>query len=472
MTTINLTTSANGDDVHAQTGTNDAGKRPNLGLITDDAILSPGSHGNNDEYSAAVRFTGVTIAQAATISSATFSWRANATYNASPGVVKYWVCCQAADNAGALSTSGSTDLDGATRAGTTADSTWTVTSVTGGTRYSVDITTAVQEVINRAGWASGNAIVVLVDTHADTTQGEWQDWDAYNTGGSTNGPKLDITYTAGGGGSTQNLTVDGGITPTGAMARRANVVKAGGMTPVGALVKVASLVRAGGATPSGALVKVVSKVLAGALSTITGALVNSALRLLTVAGGITPAGALVKTVSLVRAGGITPAGALVKLVSAIKAGGITPSGVLVKTASKVFSGALSSLVGALINTSTRFVALAGGLTPSGALVKQAGKVLAGGITPSGVMVKLVSTAKAGGITPSGVLVRTARKVWAGALTLAGAVTTTLLPGGVVVVRNWVWQVGAPLAKWVATGPVGAWLADSPMGKWRPGPPRS
>jgi hypothetical protein len=207
VATLNLTLGANGDDVRAAGGANDAGKRPNLGVIADEAILSPGSHTNNDEWSAACRFTGVTIAQAATINSATFSMRANGTYDASPGVVKYWVCCQAADNAGALATSGSTDMDGATRPGTTADSTWTVTSVTAGTRYSVDITSAVQEVINRAGWASGNAIVVLIDTHADTTQGEWQDWDAYNTGGASNGPKLDIDYTVGGGGTVRRYSL-------------------------------------------------------------------------------------------------------------------------------------------------------------------------------------------------------------------------------------------------------------------------
>lgn len=198
MTTLNLTTSANGSDVHARSGANDAGKRPGMGIITDDAVLSPGSHGTGDEYSGAVRFTGVTIANAATINSASFSMRANSTYSASPNVIQLIVCCQAADNAGALATSGSTDLDGATRPGTTADSSWVVTSVTGGTRYSVDITTAVQEVVNRAGWASGNAIVVLIDTHANTTLGEWQDFDAFNTGSSANGPKLDIDYTVGG----------------------------------------------------------------------------------------------------------------------------------------------------------------------------------------------------------------------------------------------------------------------------------
>lgn len=197
MATLNLTTSANDSDTHASSGATDAGKRPGLGTVSDASLLAPGSHGGNDEYSAAVRFTSVTIPQGTVLTSALFSLRATATYDASPNVIKLIVSCQAADNAGALATSGSTDLDGATRAGTTADTTWTVTSVTGGTRYTADITTAVQEVIDRAGWASGNAIVVLVDTHADTTLGEWQDFDPHNTAGSTNGPRLDIEYSTG-----------------------------------------------------------------------------------------------------------------------------------------------------------------------------------------------------------------------------------------------------------------------------------
>lgn len=201
MPTLNLTLAANLDDAHESSFANNSGKAPTGStVVTDGALLSPGSHGSNDEYSAACRFTGVTIPQAATITSATFSMRGNATYNASPNVVKFHVSCQAADNAGALSTAAG-DLNSTNRPRTTADTAWTQTSVTGGSRSSVDITAAVQEVINRAGWVSGNALVVLIDTHADTSVGEWQDYDPFNTAGAANGPKLDIVYTAGGAAS-------------------------------------------------------------------------------------------------------------------------------------------------------------------------------------------------------------------------------------------------------------------------------
>lgn len=197
MPTLNLTTSANTSDMHEGSFNNNTGKSPTGNTaVTDAAILSPGSHASNDEYSAAIRFTGVTITQGTTITTATFSLVADATYNAGANVIKYHVSCQAADNAGALATSNG-NLNSSNRPRTTADTAWTQTSVTGGVRQSVTITTAVQEVINRAGWASGNAIVVLVDTHADCTQGEWQDYESHASGASL-APQLDITYSAGG----------------------------------------------------------------------------------------------------------------------------------------------------------------------------------------------------------------------------------------------------------------------------------
>lgn len=38
-----------------------------------------------------------------------------------------------------------------------------------------------------------------MDTHEDTTVNEWQDFDAYD-GSAAGAPKLDVTYTTGGGG--------------------------------------------------------------------------------------------------------------------------------------------------------------------------------------------------------------------------------------------------------------------------------
>ena len=158
--------------------------------------LEIGSHSSGDEWSGAARFTSVTIGQGDTITSAVFSLKADSTYSASPNVVKIYVSAQDSDNAAALTTT-SGDLNASGRPRTTATTVGVVTSITGGNWYDFDITAAVQEVVDRAGWASGNALVVLIDTHEDTTTSEWQDWKSYDAA-PADAPKISITSSAGG----------------------------------------------------------------------------------------------------------------------------------------------------------------------------------------------------------------------------------------------------------------------------------
>jgi len=200
MTTY--TVSASADDSRMGSIVNDSGRAPtSSGAVSlTETILSPGSHGSNDEWSVAARFPAVAVAQGATIIAATFSMKAQASYS-SGGTIAYLVSAHAADNAGAL-TSTSGNLNTTARPRTTAVSgTWTQSGVVGGTRYSIDVTSVVQEIVNRAGWVSGNAIVILVDTATTTTLGEWQDYYSWDdaTNRTTNPPQLDITT---GGGAT------------------------------------------------------------------------------------------------------------------------------------------------------------------------------------------------------------------------------------------------------------------------------
>lgn len=199
MTTLNLQASASAHDSQMASVANDAGRVSTGAGITTiaDANNSPGSHGSNDEYWVGVRFTGVTIANAATINSASLILTAAGTYNASPNVVAFIVAAHASDNSGALTTTNG-DLNNTARPQTTAVSgTWTQTSVTLDTEYSISITSVIQEIVNRAGWVSGNAITILVCVHSTTTVSEWQDYFAYD-GSTTKAPKLAVDYTAGG----------------------------------------------------------------------------------------------------------------------------------------------------------------------------------------------------------------------------------------------------------------------------------
>lgn len=212
MTTLNLQVNASANDAHAGSINNDSGRSVASGAaissLTDNPV-SPGSHGGNNEHSLGCRFTSVTIPNAATISSATFILTAQASYDASPNTVSFLVSAEAADNPVAFATAGaagaSLRASGAAsppgnRPRTTAvSSAWNQTTVVVDTEYSIDVTSVIQEIVNRAGWVSGNAIVILVDTNTTTTLSEWQDYYSFN-GDAAKAPKLNIEYTTSSGG--------------------------------------------------------------------------------------------------------------------------------------------------------------------------------------------------------------------------------------------------------------------------------
>ncbi len=198
MTTLTMTASATS---HMGSIANDSGRNvTNTSPVSlNPNPVSPGSHGNGDEYSMLARFTtDSNITNGLTITSATYKMTAQGTYNAGANVIAYLVSAHAADNAGVLVTTNG-DVNTTARPRTTAvSSVWTQTSIVVDTQYTIDVTSVVQELVNRGGWAAGNAIVIIVDTNSTTSQGEWQDY--YGTG--ANVPVLDIVYTAGGGPAT------------------------------------------------------------------------------------------------------------------------------------------------------------------------------------------------------------------------------------------------------------------------------
>lgn len=200
MATQTWTVAASTDDVNSGSNTSGTGGTGNVsGSDLTNVLLSPGFHAANDYWYVAARFTSVGIPQGATISSASFSLKAQATY-ASGGTIKFLVKGQAADTTITFGVTGSDNLATAARPRTTAVSaSWSLPSVTAGTRYSIDITSVVQEIVNRAGWASGNSIVIIVEVDATTTSGEWQDFYSYDdtANRTTNPPQLTVTWATG-----------------------------------------------------------------------------------------------------------------------------------------------------------------------------------------------------------------------------------------------------------------------------------
>lgn len=157
--------------------------------------VAVGREGASDKYTG-VRYTSVTIPAGSTINSATVALTAAGMGAGSVANLHVKVSCEAADNPAAFGTGGSSRIFSATP--TTAQTDWDPASWgVGATVTSPSFAAAVQEVINRPGWASGNALAVLIrnDGSPNDTVGEGND----NTAALT----IDYTEGSGGGGSTQ-----------------------------------------------------------------------------------------------------------------------------------------------------------------------------------------------------------------------------------------------------------------------------
>jgi hypothetical protein len=139
-----------------------------------------------------VRFLNITIPQGSTINSAAISVRARVS-DPSTGV-KTKITGDDEDNAATFSDL--TDYNGRPR--TTAAVDWDPSEGwTADTWYdSVDISAVIQEIVNRAGWVSGNALALFWedDGSASDNKKDCYSWDNVNA----NACKLTVTYTAGG----------------------------------------------------------------------------------------------------------------------------------------------------------------------------------------------------------------------------------------------------------------------------------
>jgi hypothetical protein len=142
------------------------------------------------------RFTNVTIAKNSTISSATITYFANS-LGGTVTNVHLRIYGEAADNIAAYSNS---NLPGASK--TTAYAAMDPTAWAFGTGYSYTITTVVQEMVNRSGWASGNAMAFCACNQSSSTDTYVESLDVTGGAGSAYYAKLDVTYTEPAAGAT------------------------------------------------------------------------------------------------------------------------------------------------------------------------------------------------------------------------------------------------------------------------------
>lgn len=170
MTTINLQVSASSDDAFENAA----------GTVT---INGTTMVFNNASFWIGYRFLNVTIPQGATINSANLQYYVTSTTRDDNEQDVY---CEDVDDAATFSASANNI---SSRALTTAKTTVSADSVGVGF-YTVSITSAVQEVINRAGWVSGNDLAVIMDALTTPNLAP----DTYDNS-PTNAAKLDIDYT-------------------------------------------------------------------------------------------------------------------------------------------------------------------------------------------------------------------------------------------------------------------------------------
>jgi hypothetical protein len=175
MSTFSKRVSANNDDGYLAGSWSASGSTTRVGR----AFLG-------NQIISAWRWTSVTIPQGATINSATLTLIVDSTVTASIGSSIKGID---EDNTSDFSS------DPTGRATTTVGHPFSVVNPTGGNSKVITITEAIQEIIDRVGWASGNALGLLTDD--DTTSNDnIIDFKSYE-GDSTKAALLDVDYTSG-----------------------------------------------------------------------------------------------------------------------------------------------------------------------------------------------------------------------------------------------------------------------------------
>jgi hypothetical protein len=172
MTTLNLQVGASTDDAYeSSSGT--------MYLVaTNQTTTSAGRYFGH-------RFLNVAIDPGSTIDLATLQVYCN---NATYDDIRFTVTGEDIDDAPTFSSS-SGNISG--RADTAASVNWDANGVGAGWQSSPDLVAIIQEIVDRAGWSSGNDLVLI----CLTTIGIYFDERMWDYAGNTEGARLDIDYT-------------------------------------------------------------------------------------------------------------------------------------------------------------------------------------------------------------------------------------------------------------------------------------
>lgn len=174
---------------------------------TSAAIIRIGDGSSTDyDRSAWFRFPGVTIPKGAKVTAATLTFTSGGFTTGPPPMV---VKAEAADNAATVTSR--TDVTGRARAATV--QAWTPASwpASGSTITTVDFAPVVQQITDRAGWVSGNALqLFLEDTSVGWVSAQQVSIQAQEGTTPGQGAVLNVTYTVGAV-PTASATVPGSV---------------------------------------------------------------------------------------------------------------------------------------------------------------------------------------------------------------------------------------------------------------------
>lgn len=181
MTTLDLQVSAGADDAHERQDNTDFSSTETIGLWMSAAI------GAKWRWKSGMRFQNVTIPPGSDIDVAYISVKCTTTYVDDPNVD---IHCEDVDNSANFTST----ADVQNRTLTSASTRWDATGIGTGWVNSPSIVSAVQEVVDRAGWSSGNALTVIGvgKSNKGTNFVVWP----YD-GSTSNAVKLHIEYSSG-----------------------------------------------------------------------------------------------------------------------------------------------------------------------------------------------------------------------------------------------------------------------------------
>jgi hypothetical protein len=170
-------------------GDNDAEERDGTVALTSSDLELVLDKGVNQTVG--MRFTGVPIPAGATILDAWVQFQVD---EVNSGAISLTLEGEAADDAAAFTR---TSANLSSRARTSASAAWsppdwTTIGDAGPDQQTPDLSAVIQEIVDRPGWASGNALAILVTGSGERTA------EAANGGGSAGAPLIHIRYRVGG----------------------------------------------------------------------------------------------------------------------------------------------------------------------------------------------------------------------------------------------------------------------------------